>query len=220
MIDEVGLAVAMVALESAIDNGVICPANFQASYPASVDNLTDHILLSRSSNVDLGLLSNSLPTGTLSALVYLTIEYGPGGLLRSEEVGTRFDHDLLGMGGLPRRVADYAGTALTTTYLYGVGSAQPPDMIVGGVSYVYHQDAYASVMSLADPSGAVVASYRYDPFGNLLQAADTVAYDGLGDRVKETGPQGSPTYTNECVAAGGNLLYLEATVGSTVAKTR
>ena len=119
---------------------------------------------------------------------YVVMQYGPDSLRSSElvnqgSVTQHFGYDLLAMGGAPQRVADFGGTALTTTYFFGVGSAQPLDMIVSRTSYYYHRDAFRSVTTLTDPSNNVAASYRYDAFGNQLQSQDTVGnpnrWDGL-----------------------------------------
>ncbi len=45
------------------------------------------------------------------------------------------------------------------------------------------------------------------------------AYDGLGDRIRETGPSGSQTYTDTVVASGDAMLYLKANVSGTLTKT-
>jgi YD repeat-containing protein len=47
----------------------------------------------------------------------------------------------------------------------------------------------------------------------------TFAYDGLGDRIRETGPSGSNTDTNTYVASGDAMLYMKNVVGSTTSKT-
>ncbi len=89
-------------------------------------------------------------------------------------VGQRFGYDLLGMGGLPQHVADYAGTSPTTSYFYGVGSDRPLDLIVNGASYYCHRDASGSTTVLTGPSGSIAASYTYDAYGNLVLVADNV----------------------------------------------
>jgi len=133
--------------------------------------------------------SVSVNAGTLTVAPYVVMQYGPDGLRSSElvnqgSVTQHFGYDLLGMGGVPQRVADYGGTALTSTYFYGVGSAQPLDMIVGGTSYYYHRDASGSITTLTDPSNNLAASYRYDAFGNLLQSADTVGNPNRWDALE------------------------------------
>jgi RHS repeat-associated protein len=133
--------------------------------------------------------STLVNAGTLAVAPYVVMRYGPDGLRSSELVNQgsttqHFGYDLLGVGGVPQRVADFSGTALTTTYFYGVGSAQPLDMIVGGTSYSYHRDAFRSITTLTDPSNNVAASYRYDAFGNQLQSQDTVGNPNRWDALE------------------------------------
>ncbi len=121
--------------------------------------------------------AESVSPGTLSLAPSELMQYGPDGLLSSEVVNQgsvtqRFGYDLA--GGAPRKVADYSGTALGTSYFFGARSGAPMDMIVGGVSY-YHRDGVGSITSLTDPSGGVQASYHYDAYRNPLP--------GSGDNV-------------------------------------
>ncbi|TLZ74007.1 MAG: hypothetical protein E6K08_10615, partial [Methanobacteriota archaeon] len=131
----------------------------------------------------------SVNAGTFTVAPYVVMQYGPDGLRSSELVNQgsttqHFGYDLVGIGGGPQRVADFSGMALTTTYFYGLGSARPLDMIVGGTSYTYHRDAFRSITTLTDPSNNVAASYRYDAFGNQLQSQDTVGNPNRWDALE------------------------------------
>ncbi len=101
----------------------------------------------------------------------------------------------------------------------------------------------SSTITCASAASGTVTKYYYDANGNIINRVTsqnntytfdlenrlvkavvgsstyTFAYDGLGDRVKETGPSGSQTYTNTYVASGDAMLYLKNVVGSTTTKT-
>jgi len=49
----------------------------------------------------------------------------------------------------------------------------------------------------------------------VLSGTYTFSYDGLENRITETGPSGSKTYTNTYVASGDAMLYLKNVVGTT-----
>ena len=101
----------------------------------------------------------------------------------------------------------------------------------------------SSTITCASAPSGTVTTYYYDPNGNIINRVTsqnnsytfdlesrlvrvctasgcpssntyTFAYNGLGDRVKETGPSGSQTYTNTYVASGGAMLYLKNVVGA------
>lgn len=123
--------------------------------------------------------STSFNAGTFNVEPYVAKKYGPGGLLAAEAVNqgpstTHYAYDLVGMGGLPQRVAEYTGTTLTTAYFYGIGSDRPLGLITVGASYLYHRDVLDSTTTITDASTNIVASYEYDPYGNLKQVSDTV----------------------------------------------
>ncbi len=125
---------------------------------------------------------------TVSVPPYLAIQYGPDGLRASEAIdyattSFHFAYDLLGMGGLPQEVGDYNGTALTASYFYGVGSDRPLDIVVAGVSYLYHRDVLSSTTTVTDTSGTVDAAYRYDAYGNPVSGTG----DTIGNPLRFTG---------------------------------
>lgn len=164
-----------------------CHASFSGSYSSaspvalhSNDQLAGQVVVAAGPSVAVGNTATSLAAGTLNVAPYAILRYGPSGLLASETVNqgsttVHYGYDLLGMGGLPQRVAEYAGTTPGTTYFYGVGSDRPLDLIVGGVSYYYHRDVLGTITELKDASGTFAAAYHLDAYGNLLPgSADTV----------------------------------------------
>ncbi len=85
----------------------------------------------------------------------------------------------------------------------------------------YYYDANGNIVNRVTSSNN---SYTFDLDNRLVKAVVgsstyTLAYDGLGDRIKETGPSGSKTYTNSYVASGGEMLYLKNVVGTSTTKT-
>ncbi len=106
----------------------------------------------------------------------------------------------------------------------------------------------SSGITCATPPSSSVTKYAYDPNGNFATRTSsttigytfdldnrlvkvctdtpctasnmyTFAYDGLGERIRETGPSGSQTYTNTYVASGDQMLYMKSVAGSTTTKT-
>ncbi len=103
----------------------------------------------------------------------------------------------------------------------------------GVVTFFYH-DANGNIVNRSTVSSSATnpfayATYTFDIDNRLVKACTaspctsgntyTFAYDGLGDRIKETGPSGSKTYTNTYVASGDAMLYLKNVVGTTTTKT-
>ena len=72
-------------------------------------------------------------------------------------------------------VQELNGTgAVLASYTYD-GLDRPVTMWRGGQTYTYLLDRLGSVRGLADAAGNLVASYRYDPWGNLLASTGTIA---------------------------------------------
>lgn len=121
----------------------------------------------------------SVNAGTLNVAPYVVLAYGPDALLASEVVNlapttVHYGYDLVGMGRLPQRDAEFSGTTPTTSYFYGLGTDRPLDVIQGNTPYYYQRDDLGSTTTVTDASGSVVASYAYDAYGNLRQAMDTI----------------------------------------------
>src|SRR5439155_11058203 len=80
----------------------------------------------------------------------------------------------------------------------------------------YYYDANGNIINRVTSQNN---SYTFDLENRLVKAVIgsptyTFAYDGLGDRVQETGPAGTKTYTNTYVASGDAMLYLKNVVGN------
>ena len=64
---------------------------------------------------------------------------------------------------------------LTVRYTHGPGIDEPLVMERGGQSFSYHADGLGSITELTDSTGAVVQSYVYDSFGQIVQQVGTLA---------------------------------------------
>ena len=62
----------------------------------------------------------------------------------------------------------------TLDFFYST-SGQPYALSYNGVTYYYITNLQGDVMSIVDGSGAVVASYEYDPYGNIISATSDLA---------------------------------------------
>ncbi len=163
-----------------------CRGSYSGTYPTSPIPLYSGNRVAGQVSVDtLGgavttsATSTSVNAGTFNVAPYVAKQYGPGGLLSSETVNegpstTHYAYDLVGMGGLPQRVAEFTGTTLTTAYFYGLGADRPLSLVTGGASYFYHRDILDTTTTITDTSANIAASYQYDPYGNLKQVSDTV----------------------------------------------
>ncbi|MFH1202581.1 MAG: RHS repeat-associated core domain-containing protein [Candidatus Omnitrophota bacterium] len=112
----------------------------------------------------------------------ISIDYGPStidyiydGLGRRieknvNEVITRYVYDNEDI------LAEYDVTnTLTAKYLHGPGIDEPLRMERGGQLYYYHVDGLGSITALTDNTGAVVRTYTYDSFGNIVNQTGTLS---------------------------------------------
>ena len=67
----------------------------------------------------------------------------------------------------------------TTLDFFYSNSGQPYALSHNGTTYYYITNVQGDVMSIVDGTGAVVAEYEYDPYGNILSTTGTFA-DTLG----------------------------------------
>ena len=67
----------------------------------------------------------------------------------------------------------------TTLDFFYSNSGQPYALSHNGTAYYYITNVQGDVMSIVDGTGAVVAEYEYDPYGNILSTTGTLA-DTLG----------------------------------------
>lgn len=69
----------------------------------------------------------------------------------------------------------YSGTTLATSYTYPPVAGTPLEMRQIGTPYYFLSDALGSTVGLADQAGNMVATERYDSFGNPVAATGSVA---------------------------------------------
>jgi len=70
--------------------------------------------------------------------------------------------------------------------LTGIGTIVAAKKMSGTTAYYQYAqyDHRGSVSTLTDKSGAVVASYLYDAWGNILNSTERVAVEAVGNRFK------------------------------------
>ena len=90
----------------------------------------------------------------------------------------------------------------TTLDFFYSNSGQPYALSHNGTTYYYITNVQGDVMSIVDGTGAVVVSYKYDPYGNILSTTGTLA-DTLG-AINPLRYRGY-VYDQEC-----NLYYLQS----------
>jgi RHS repeat-associated protein len=90
----------------------------------------------------------------------------------------------------------YSGSALTTSYTTAPLIGTPLEMRQGSAVYYFLSDARGSTVGLADRSGALVASQRYDSFGNPVSSTGSVV--------------NSLTYLGQQYDSGTGLYFLNA----------
>lgn len=113
------------------------------------------------------LTSVSLPNGT-------SIQYKYDALGRRVEVDQGSSQTNFVYDGLQLRL-QYQGGSLFASFESLPDATSPLEMRQGGATYYYLADALGSTVGLADQSGALVATQRYDSFGNPLAATGSVA---------------------------------------------
>jgi RHS repeat-associated protein len=126
-------------------------------------------------------ISITPPTGTASALGYdqanRLISYGSTASYQYNGDGQRVSKTV--SGSSTAFIWDEADStplllaAGSTYYIYGPGGAPVEQITASGTQY-YHQDTYGSTRLLTSSTGSVVASYTYDPYGNLKAQTGTV----------------------------------------------
>ncbi len=70
---------------------------------------------------------------------------------------------------------EYDGAnVLQARYTHGPGIDEPMAMTRGGNHYFYHHDGLGTITDLTDTTGAVVKSYAYDAWGNIIDQTGAV----------------------------------------------
>ena len=134
----------------------------------------------------------------------LGIEFPDGGnvVYKYDGLGRRIEKNVRGQS--TRYVYDVddivsehdVSNSVVATYTHGAGTDEPLIMERGGQKYFYHQDSIGNTRFLTGASGAVVQSYVYDSYGNI---------------VAQTGSLISPyTYTGREFDAESGLYYYRA----------
>jgi RHS repeat-associated protein len=103
---------------------------------------------------------------SFAAATTTTYAYNADGLRLSKKTATtttQFVWDEA--GGLPQLIKDGS-----TAYIYGPFGL-PLEEINGSTTYYYHHDQLGSTRLLTDSSGASVATYQFDPYGNLVASS-------------------------------------------------
>ncbi|MBK9033456.1 MAG: hypothetical protein IPL61_19690 [Myxococcales bacterium] len=79
------------------------------------------------------------------------------------------------------RVADFRSGACVGQYVHGPMVDDPVEVAAAGRQHTYHLDLQGSVRALTNAAGALVAQFRFDPFGVTLNAVGaTIAPPGSG----------------------------------------
>jgi RHS repeat-associated protein len=95
--------------------------------------------------------------------------YNAGGLRMTRTVGAVTSQEAWDVsGGLPVLLTD--GSA---NYVYGPGGLPLEQIAATGVNW-YHHDQLGSTRVITDSTGAVVATYAYDPYGNSTSSTGTL----------------------------------------------
>jgi RHS repeat-associated protein len=72
-------------------------------------------------------------------------------------------------------IAEYnANNQLTTKYVQGPGIDEHLSIQKGGNVWYYHTDGLGSVTAMTDSAGAVIQTYSYDSFGNIVNQTGSI----------------------------------------------
>jgi len=74
---------------------------------------------------------------------------------------------------------------VVASYTNGLGIDDPLVMRYQGNNYFYHKNHLGSVTDITDSSGAIVKSYQYDAYGNVLSAPGALTYNTLTYTARE-----------------------------------
>jgi RHS repeat-associated protein len=168
-------------------SGLTATGTRTASHSGSTTQLVGAMVTLKANQTNYGYdaqgnrISSTPPTGTASTLGYdqanrLT-SYGSTASYQYNGDGQRVSKTVSGTAtafvwdnaeGTPLLLA--AGSAY---YVYGPGGIPVEQITSSGTQY-FHQDTYGSTRLLSNSSGTVVASYTYDPYGNLKAQTGTV----------------------------------------------
>ena len=94
----------------------------------------------------------------------ISYEYNPSGLRISKTVESNTINYVLDNN---RVIEEWEDGELQRKFIYGVGIDEPLVMETGGNRYFYHFDALGSVQNLTDSTGTILATYKYDIYGDF-----------------------------------------------------
>jgi RHS repeat-associated protein len=109
-------------------------------------------------------------TGSTSVGTYA---YNMFGLRMSKSVGGSVTAEAWDLGGNQSLILEDKTGATTTDYVYGPGGV-PLEQITGATTLWYGHDHLGSIRVITNASGAVQASYTYDPYGNLVSSTGSL----------------------------------------------
>jgi RHS repeat-associated protein len=123
---------------------------------------------------------------------------GDGTRESKTEAGTTTEFLWSGSGSTQALLDEQAGTTNPTYFVYGPGGLPLEEITPSSAVYFYAHDQLGSTRALTNSSGASVASYNYDPYGNLLASSSP-------------GTVGNPLlFAGQYLDAESGLYYLRA----------
>ena len=140
-------------------------------------------------------------------LIKATYTYNADGLRMSKAItgGATSDFAWDLSGALPLLLSDG-----TSDYIYGPGGL-PLELVTGSTVLWYHHDQLGSTRALTNSAGASVATYTYDPYGNLTTCTGaTVTVAGSNLCTASTGIVNPFTYAGQYRDDESGYYYLRA----------
>ena len=122
----------------------------------------------------------AITTGTGSSCTgpttVATYAYSGSGLRQSKTVrGTTTQFAWDESAELPLLLQEKAGSANPTSYIYGPGELPLEQIDSGGKVHYYHHDQLGSTRAITSMTGAVDASYAYNPYGKITASTNAGA---------------------------------------------
>lgn len=117
---------------------------------------------------------NNRPTQIAGGANAVMKYFGDGKLAEFDDAGAvrRILQDPGATGNRVLAELDAAG-AIQRAYVHGLGMVS---VIDGAATYYYLHNLQGSTVAVANSAGAIQASYRYDPFGRVIQSGGTLTY--------------------------------------------
>ncbi len=156
--------------DSTIDGGTVNYENNELNEYTSVDWTTfTSDLRGNLTNDGSNIYSYDLENKLTAVNSNINYEYNPFGL----RIGKTVDGDTTNYVLYNNRVIEeWEDENLVRKFIYGVGIDEPLVMETGGNRYFYHFDALGSVQNLTDSTGTILATYKYDIYGDFQISGD------------------------------------------------